>query len=74
MYENIKAKARLASLLQERGLSEEEFALKAGVRLTTIQRFDRTARHDLTRLVQIARALEIQIEDLVVVETEAEVR
>jgi DNA-binding Xre family transcriptional regulator len=74
MYENVKAKARLSALLRERGITEEELALKVGVRLATIQRFDRTARHDLTRLVRIARALDVQIEDLVVVETEAEVR
>ncbi|CAG9612407.1 hypothetical protein BACCIP111899_01583 [Bacillus rhizoplanae] len=69
MYEKLTARTRLQAILEERGMSEKELAIKSGVPQEAIARFDKSARLGVSHIVRVARALEISIEELLDIKT-----
>lgn len=57
-------KPRLQKILTERGLTQTQLANKAGVPQTAISRFDKTIQGKYDHLFAIARALDLNVEDL----------
>jgi DNA-binding Xre family transcriptional regulator len=72
MYENLTAKPRLHAILEERGISKEELAEKTGIPLVAISRFDKNFKHVDIALIRIARALDMNMEDLFEITVEEE--
>lgn len=60
-------KFRVKELARERGLTSEELALKSGVKISTVRNLWQNKVQDpsYSTLSAIARALDVQIEDLV---------
>lgn len=61
---NLTVKPRLSEILKERGLTQTQLSEMTGIPQGSLSRFDKNNRHDSTHLISIARALEINIEDL----------
>jgi transcriptional regulator with XRE-family HTH domain len=59
---------RVKELARERGLTAEDLAIKAGLRLSTVRNVwqNRVSDPSYSTLAALARALEVQIEDLVI--------
>ncbi|MCI1763631.1 helix-turn-helix domain-containing protein [Heyndrickxia oleronia] len=66
----IKVTPKLSKLLKERNMKQIELSILTGLPQGTISRFDRTNRHDDLNLFIIARALNVNIEDLFEIEEE----
>lgn len=64
MHPNITVKPRLLLLLKERGITQTQLAELSGVPQGTISRFDRNDRHVATHVFAIAKALDVNVEDL----------
>jgi DNA-binding Xre family transcriptional regulator len=64
VYGNLKTKLRLDQVLQEIGITEEELAEKAGISSVVINQFEGSYNHVDLILVRIARALNLNVEDL----------
>lgn len=64
MVEKLVARPRLHTILEQRGITEKELVLMTGISPTSISRFDRSSRYDITHLIRIAAALNIPINEL----------
>lgn len=58
---------RVKELARERGMTSEELSLKSGVKISTVRNLwqNRTSDPSFSTMDALARALEVQIEDLV---------
>lgn len=55
---------KLMKILEERNLTQMNLSAMSGVPQGTISRFDKNTRHDASHLFAIARALDLNVEDL----------
>lgn len=58
----------LSALLKERGITQTQLSSMSGVPQGSISRFDKNSRHEAAHLFAIARALDVSIEALFIVE------
>lgn len=71
MYEYLTTQPRLYQVLQEIGITEEELAEKAGVPLVAINQFECSYKQVDLILIRIAKALNLNVEDLFEVSEDA---
>ena len=60
----VKVKPRLIKILRERKITQMQLSKKSGVPQGSISRFDSRTKHEANHLFSIARALDIDIDDL----------
>lgn len=60
----MEIKPRLMKILKERGLTQDKLSEQSGVPQSAISRFDRSTQHTDKHLFAIARALNINVEEL----------
>jgi transcriptional regulator with XRE-family HTH domain len=61
---NITVKPSLLPLLKERGITQMQLSEMSGVPQGSISRFDRNDRHVDAHVFAIAKALDVEVEDL----------
>jgi transcriptional regulator with XRE-family HTH domain len=64
----ISAKPNLLPLLKELGLTQMELSKLSGVPQGSISRFDKNSRHESDHLFSIAKALNVPVDKLFIVE------
>lgn len=64
----MNVKPRLNALLKERGITQQQLSDMTAVPQGSISRFDKNERHVDWHLFAIARALDVNVEDLFEVE------
>lgn len=64
----MNVKPRLNTLLKERGITQQQLSDMTAVPQGSISRFDKNERHVDWHLFAIARALDVNVEDLFEVE------
>ncbi len=64
----MNVKPRLNALLKERGITQQQLSDMTNVPQGSISRFDKNERHVDWHLFAIARALDVNVEDLFEVE------
>lgn len=60
----LKAKPRLMEILRERGITQTQLSNMSGVPQGSISRFDKNSRHESSHLFSIAKALEVNADQL----------
>ncbi|WP_263560483.1 helix-turn-helix domain-containing protein [Paenibacillus polymyxa] len=61
---------KLSTILKERGLTQTELAMAAGIPQAAISRFDRASQGAYANIIAIARALDVPVEELFDIENE----
>lgn len=61
---NITVKPRLGAILKERNMTQMQLAELSGVPQGSISRFDKNDRHVDAHIFAIAKALDVNVEDL----------
>ena len=64
----INAKPNLLPLLKERGLTQMDLSNLSGVPQGSISRFDKNSRHESDHLFSIAKALNVTVDKLFIIE------
>lgn len=64
----INAKPNLLPLLKELGLTQMELSNMSGVPQGSISRFDKNSRHEADHLFSIAKALQVPVDNLFILE------
>lgn len=65
---NIKVVPKLGEILKERKMTQMQLSELTGINQAVISRFDRNKQHQDVHLVTIARALNLKVEDLFIIE------